>query len=84
MVGEYVMSQKDIPPDVRLAIQRALDAESSPNAQAVLRTMLRAISIADERGMLVCQDTGIPIFWVDIGTRFQVDAVKLASERIPA
>jgi fumarate hydratase subunit alpha/L(+)-tartrate dehydratase alpha subunit len=74
----YIMSQKDIPPDVRSAIQRALDAESSPNAQAVLKTMLRAISIADERGMLVCQDTGIPIFWVDIGTRFQVDAVKLA------
>ena len=74
----YIMAQKDIPPDVREAIQRALDAESSPNARAVLGTMLRAISLADERSMLVCQDTGIPIFWVEIGTRFSIDAVKLA------
>ena len=74
----YIMAQKDIPPDVREAIQRALEAESSPNARAVLGTMLRAISLADERSMLVCQDTGIPIFWVEIGTRFSIDAVKLA------
>jgi tartrate/fumarate subfamily iron-sulfur-dependent hydro-lyase alpha chain len=74
----YIMAQKDIPPDVREAIQRALEAESSPNARAVLSTMLRAISLADERSMLVCQDTGIPIFWVEIGTRFSIDAVKLA------
>ena len=73
----YVESQKDIPPDVRAALQRALDRESSPNARAVLRTMLKAISLGDERKMLVCQDTGIPIFWIDIGTRFSVDAARL-------
>ncbi len=73
----YVEAQKDIPPDVRAAIQRALERESSPNARAVLNTMLKAISLGDERGMLVCQDTGIPIFWVDIGTRFSVDAARL-------
>lgn len=73
----YVDSQKDIPPDVRVAIKRALDQESSPNARAVLNTMLKAIALGDERGMLVCQDTGIPIFWIDIGTRFSVDAARL-------
>ncbi|HYU20119.1 MAG TPA: fumarate hydratase [Chloroflexota bacterium] len=73
----YVEAQKDIPPDVRAAIQRALERESSPNARAVLNTMLKAISLGDERGMLVCQDTGIPIFWIDIGTRFSVDAARL-------
>lgn len=74
----YIMAQKDIPPDVRQAIQRAAETESSPNARAVLNTMLKAIQLADERNMLVCQDTGIPIFWVDIGTRFSVDAARLA------
>ncbi len=73
----YIEAQKDIPPDVRAAIRRALESESSPNARAVLNTMLKAISLGDERGMLVCQDTGIPIFWIDIGTRFSVDAAKL-------
>jgi len=73
----YVEAQKDIPPDVRAAIQRAFERESSPNARAVLTTMLKAISLGDERGMLVCQDTGIPIFWIDIGTRFSVDAARL-------
>ena len=73
----YVDSQKDIPPDVRDALRRAVERESSPNARAVLNTMLKAISLGDERGMLVCQDTGIPIFWIEIGTRFSVDAARL-------
>ncbi len=73
----YVESQKDIPPDVRAALRRALERESSPSARAVLNTMLKAISLGDEQRNLVCQDTGIPIFWIDIGTRFSVDAARL-------
>jgi len=73
----YIEAQKDIPPDVRAALQQAAARESSEVGRRVLATMLKAISVADEHRTLVCQDTGIPIFWVTIGRGFLVDGVRL-------
>jgi fumarate hydratase subunit alpha/L(+)-tartrate dehydratase alpha subunit len=73
----YVESQKDIPPDVRAALRAALDRESLPVARRVLSTELKAIEVADDHRMLVCQDTGIPIFWITIGRGFSVDGARL-------
>lgn len=73
----YIEAQKDIPPDVRAALQQAAARESSEVGRRVLATMLKAISVADEHRTLVCQDTGIPIFWVTIGRGFVVDGVRL-------
>lgn len=72
----YVMALKDIPPDVRSALVAAIEQESSERAAAVMRTMLRAAELGDT-GMLVCQDTGIPIYWVRIGTGAYVDGARV-------
>jgi fumarate hydratase subunit alpha/L(+)-tartrate dehydratase alpha subunit len=74
----YVMSLKDIPPDVREGLRRAIEAESAPAAAQIMRTMLDAAELGD-RGMLVCQDTGIPIFWLRIGTARHVDGGRLSA-----
>lgn len=73
----YVEAQKDIPPDVRDALRRAHDAESAPTPRRIIGTMLKAIEVADQHRMLVCQDTGIPIFWIRIGRGFEVDGVRM-------
>jgi fumarate hydratase subunit alpha/L(+)-tartrate dehydratase alpha subunit len=73
----YIEAQKDIPPDVRAALQQAAARESSEVGRRVLATMLKAIAVADEHRTLVCQDTGIPIFWITIGRGFLVDGVRL-------
>lgn len=73
----YVDAQKDIPPDVRAALRRAAERESSEVGRRVLTTMLKAMDVADEHRTLVCQDTGIPIFWVTIGRGFLLDGVRL-------
>jgi tartrate/fumarate subfamily iron-sulfur-dependent hydro-lyase alpha chain len=73
----YVMSLKDIPPDVREALRSAITTESAPRAKQIMRTMLEAAELGD-RGMLVCQDTGIPIYWVRIGTEAYVDGSRVA------
>ncbi|MGQ9584957.1 MAG: fumarate hydratase [Anaerolineae bacterium] len=73
----YIDAQKDVPPDARAALRRALEKESSEAARRSLETMIRAIELGDEKGMLVCQDTGIPIYWVTIGSNLQVDGVRL-------
>lgn len=72
----YVTSLKDIPPDVRNALKNAIEHEREPRAAQIMRTMLEAAELGDQ-GMLVCQDTGIPIFWVRIGTAAYVDGSRL-------
>ncbi len=72
----YTMALKDIPPDVREGLRRAIIRESSERAREVMRTMLRAVELGD-RGMMVCQDTGLPIYWVRIGTAAYVDGGRI-------
>lgn len=74
----YVMSLKDIPPDVRKALSASIDAEREPRAAQIMRTMLDAAELGD-RGMLVCQDTGIPIYWLRIGTARYVDGSRIGA-----
>ena len=73
----YIKSQKDIPPDVRDAVRRAAERETSPTGKQMLQTMLRAIELADERDMLVCQDTGIPIYYATLGTALNLDGARI-------
>lgn len=72
----YAMSLKDIPPDVRVGLRNAIETESEPRAAQIMRTMLDAAELGDT-GMLVCQDTGIPIYWLRIGTAWYVDGGRL-------
>src|SRR5215469_7049555 len=73
----YVESQIDIPPDVRTALREAADRESQPGARGMLRTMLRAMDVSDRKQTLVCQDTGIPIFWITIGRGIAIDGAAM-------
>lgn len=73
----YVKSLKDLPPDVRAAIQKAYDSEASVTGKQVLKTMLENIQVADDKKCLICQDTGIPIYFVKVGNKIVVDFVKL-------
>ncbi|WP_255948136.1 fumarate hydratase [Streptomyces odontomachi] len=75
----YVMSLKDIPPDVRRALKAAIERESEPRAAQIMRTMLDAAELGD-KNMMVCQDTGIPIYWLRIGTGAHVDGARIKQE----
>jgi tartrate/fumarate subfamily iron-sulfur-dependent hydro-lyase alpha chain len=73
----YVESQIDIPPDVRAGLHAAMERESSRVARGIVATMLRAIDVSDRSKTLVCQDTGIPIFWITIGRDFPIDGSRM-------
>ncbi len=73
----YVESQIDIPPDVRAGIQAAMARESSQVARGVVNTMLRAIDLSEKKHTLVCQDTGIPIFFITIGKGIALDGARM-------
>ena len=71
----YVRALKVLPPDVKTALAGAHARETHPRAREILGTMLRNLEVAEERGLLVCQDTGTPVFRVRVGRRFPFDAL---------
>lgn len=66
----YIRALCDLPPDVRAALRKAYERETKPTARAVFEAMFKAIEIADRDKTLICQDTGLPIFKVKIGSAF--------------
>jgi fumarate hydratase subunit alpha/L(+)-tartrate dehydratase alpha subunit len=73
----YLDAQIDIPPDIREGLRGALARESSPIARGVFSTILRAIEVSDRKHTLVCQDTGIPVFFITIGRGVIVDGARM-------
>jgi len=66
----YIRALCDLPPDVRAALKRASEKETNPTAQEVFKTIFKTIKVADENKTLICQDTGLPIYMVKIGSKF--------------
>ncbi len=83
----YVESLKTIPPDVTAALRRARGRETSPTGQEVLDIILRNIDLAGERDMLVCQDTGTVVYWLEVGEESPLhlarvgEAIRTGTER---
>ena len=72
----YKRALTDLPPDVRTAVATAVGHEDGA-ARTRLNIMVKAVRTSDETGMIVCQDTGICVFFVRIGTRFPLDGCAL-------
>ncbi|MCX7012875.1 MAG: fumarate hydratase [Candidatus Sumerlaeota bacterium] len=66
----YIRALCDLPPDVRAALKKAYDRETKPTARAVFEAIFKTIEIADRDKTLICQDTGLPIYKVTIGSAF--------------
>lgn len=73
----YKRSLTDLPPDVRRSIDGALEQEEGRHAQMMLKIMRHAVETSDKTGIIVCQDTGIPVYWVGIGTEVEVNGAQL-------
>ncbi len=73
----YVLSE-----DVLAAFDRALEMETSPVGKDTLELLIENARIAREESIPICQDTGIAIFFVEIGqdlrikNGFIVDAIN--------
>src|SRR5687767_2649281 len=73
----YIRALKILPPDVKEGFARLTAAETDATARRVLGTMVTNIRVAEETDNLLCQDTGIPIYNVTIGSGVDVDGVAL-------
>ena len=83
----YVWALKDIPQDLRDALSAARERETSVTGKRVLETIHRNVVIADDQKNLVCQDTGIPVYYCRVGEGFPVhpariyESLKIGTER---
>src|SRR5437773_5681812 len=89
----YIRALKDIPQDVRRGLKRGHESEvgaGNKTASKVMLTVLENIKLADDKDMMVCQDTGLPIYKILIGNKLAergLDMVevkkrlKIAAER---
>lgn len=69
----YEWSLKKIPEDTKGALRAACEAESSDAARATLTMMLRSAEKAERDNTLVCSDSGVPVFYVKMGTGVKLD-----------
>jgi fumarate hydratase subunit alpha len=73
----YVWALKDIPQDLRDAIVDAREKETTTTGQRVLDTIIRNVAVADEGKKLVCQDTGIAVYYCRVGEHFPLHPARI-------
>jgi tartrate dehydratase alpha subunit/fumarate hydratase class I-like protein len=64
----YIRALKILPPDVREALKKASVKETQSTAKEIFQTILRNVEVSDQKDMLICQDTGLPIYLVKVGS----------------
>lgn len=73
----YIQALKSLPPDIKSGFQRLQKSETGSTAQSMLATMVTNIRVAEDTDNLLCQDTGIPIYNVTIGSGVEFDGSAL-------
>ncbi|MEB0010497.1 fumarate hydratase [Glaciimonas sp. Gout2] len=73
----YIRALKILPPDIKEGLAQLVRRETAPVAQRILGTMVTNIRVAEDNNNLLCQDTGVPIYKVIIGSGVEVDGFAL-------
>jgi fumarate hydratase subunit alpha len=69
----YEWSLKKIPEDTKDALRAAGLKETHEAAQQTLTMMLRSAEKAERDNTLVCSDSGVPVFYVKLGTGVRLE-----------
>ncbi len=73
----YIRALKMLPPDIKEGFTQLAEHETASGAKRILATMVTNISVAEQQNNLLCQDTGVPIYKVVIGSGVEVDGHAL-------
>src|SRR4029450_11547818 len=73
----YAWALKDIPQDLRDALADASGKETSIPGQRVLQTILKTVDVAERENNLVCQDTGIAVYYCRVGEHFPLHPARI-------
>ncbi|MFQ5884426.1 MAG: fumarate hydratase, partial [Thermoplasmata archaeon] len=56
-----------LPADVKKALEDAYNREEDEVPRSQLKAILDNVSLAEENSLPMCQDTGVPIFFINVG-----------------
>lgn len=92
IVELYRRAATSLPSDVGRALRSSLRREDAgSNAKAALSTILKNVDIAKETSRPICQDTGVPVFFLKVPVGFShlklkeeiFKATQIATRKIP-
>ena len=63
----------ELPPEVETAIRQAHQNESNPLAKTYFQAMLDNINISREKRLPLCQDTGVPMYYITLGSEVHIE-----------
>jgi len=63
----------DLEPEVEALLQKAARSEKSRDGKIALQIILENIKIAAQKRLPICQDTGLSVFFVDLGREARLD-----------
>jgi fumarate hydratase subunit alpha len=64
-----------LPHDVLLALKVAAEKESNPGAKKILNQLIENAKIAHARQIPICQDTGLAVVFLQIGSQITIEPV---------
>ncbi|MEJ8475243.1 fumarate hydratase [Roseibium algae] len=70
----YSWSLRKVPDDAKAALAAAMQTETNETARKTLRMQLRSAELSEEANTFVCSDSGVPVYFVKIGTNANIKA----------
>jgi fumarate hydratase subunit alpha len=77
VAGMCIRSNRILPQDVRDRFATCAAGEDSPAAREIFRQLTENYQLAEETGLPLCQDTGLAVFFVEVGEDLRVDGMTL-------
>jgi fumarate hydratase subunit alpha len=78
--------------DVKELLKKAFEEEEEEIAKRNLEAIIRNVEVAEKTGLPICQDTGIPVIFVELGRELElsfdlrdaiIEGVRKATKEIP-
>ena len=63
--------------DIKAALEKSAETEKSEVARGVLKNLLKNAEIAHEKEVPICQDTGMAVFFIEIGCDVHVEGATI-------
>ncbi len=63
--------------DIKAALEKSAETEKSEVARGVLKNLLKNAEIAHEKEVPICQDTGMAVFFIEIGGDVHVEGATI-------
>ncbi|ACU91138.1 fumarate hydratase [Desulfomicrobium baculatum] len=70
-------SNRYLPKDVRERFAQCAALEESPAAKEVFRQLTENYELAEETGLPLCQDTGLAVFFVEMGEDLRIEGMNI-------